>query len=350
MEGLEAGTPELAAHSLHPARYSQPPKPAEGEPKHHATHLFYPYLHPEVTNNPSLMSDTYSVPSKTDRWSLKTYPMGVRRGGWVRARGAPTDWIFHPLHTRLCCCGFVAGAAPDPPTATTPATPRKPNPSSSTSTPRWSSSSRAGASPNQTKHTRLATLNLIRPEEHRSWQAGLLIASFSRATLHFSSRPPLLLWYTLLLQSNCQLLMAFPTKRPTALEGGATHQPLIDPSLPIVGGFGYVAPCKSFVGRPIKMASDYAELSGHTAPQPRRVRSEPLKFWGCDAARRTVRAARAGWLVLCMRCKVGFGRHRLPARHQTSDPPPTNQRQENHHQLNFSSIPPLVHWCPNKTN
>ena len=92
MEGLEAGTPELAAHSLHPARYSQPPKPAEGEPKHHATHLFHPYLHPEVTNNSSLMSDTYLVHSKTDRWSLKTYPMmGVRRGGWVVARGAPTD-------------------------------------------------------------------------------------------------------------------------------------------------------------------------------------------------------------------------------------------------------------------
>ena len=61
--------------------------------------------------------------------------------------------------------------------------------------------------------------------------------------------------------------MAFPTKRlPTALEGGATHQPLIDPSLPIVGGFGYVAPCKSFVGRPIKMASDYAGTSLGSSP------------------------------------------------------------------------------------
>ena len=75
--------------------------------------------------------------------------------------------------------------------------------------------------------------------------------------------------------------MAFPTKRlPTALEGGATHQPLIDPSLPIVGGFGYVAPCKSFVGRPIKMASDYAGLSGQLLQQPRqeRVGSSRLKF------------------------------------------------------------------------
>ena len=129
MEGLEAGTPELAAHSLHPARYSQPPKPAEGEPKHHATHLFHPYFHPEVTNNLSLMSDTYLVPSKGDRWrTWRLTLMGVRRGAGVVARGAPTDWIFHPLHTRLCCCGFVAGAAPDPPTQPPAHPPRLENP------------------------------------------------------------------------------------------------------------------------------------------------------------------------------------------------------------------------------
>ena len=106
--------------------------------------------------------------------------------------------------------------------------------------------------------------------------------------------------------------MAFPTKRPTALEGGATHQPLIDPSLPIVGGFGYVAPCKSFVGRPIKMASDYAGTSLGSSPASvgrtgsGRVPVEILRPG--DAARGG--RGPTGGLVLCMRCKVGFGRQR----------------------------------------